>query len=74
MSANPSPTGWDLAVGSFPALLDLETAVRLAGRLHNGDLGRPYVEWRRRLQDLAGDSPYYDDCHRHLLDIWEGAA
>jgi hypothetical protein len=41
---------------------------------HGPDLGRPYVVWKRRLDDLMGFTPERDIAHSQLLAIYEGAA
>lgn len=49
-----------------------DEAARL-GSEYGGDLGRPYLTWRRRLDDLMGYGPERDRAHRILLEIYERA-
>lgn len=55
------------------AVSALAPEVRRLRRQHGPDLGRPYLEWRRRLDNLMGYGPDRDIAHSRLLAIYEGA-
>lgn len=57
------------------AVYALADEVQGLGRKYHGDLGEPYVRWKKRLDDLMeGNWPERDEAHRMLLAVYENSA